>query len=254
MKHEFLDHHREGNSLVHLFDPRLKLLMMMVFIIMVVTVSYERKQWLLFYLVIPIAFAGLSRISILHFLSKLFKLYPMIFLITILIPFFPLPNETPRQFFGIAISISGLQKFFLINAKSILVLFISIVLTITTDFMMLLKGLEKLRVPPIMTAIVSFMYRFIFLLIDEVERMLMAYQSRYLRLSLGKRLKIIANMIGMLFIRTYERGERIYLAMESRGFQGTIHTLNDLRWKKTDTIAAVIFLSILLVPLLSIPF
>jgi energy-coupling factor transporter transmembrane protein EcfT len=42
--------------------------------------------------------------------------------------------------------------------------------------------------------------------------------------------------------------------MESRGFQGTIHTLNDLRWKKTDTIAAAIFLSILLVPLLSIPF
>jgi cobalt/nickel transport system permease protein len=254
MKHEFLDHHREGNSLVHLLDPRLKIMMMLVFIIMVVTISYEKRHWLLVYLAVPLVLAGLSRISILHFLSKLFKLYPMILVITIFIPFFPLPNETPQQFLGISISSSGLQKFILINAKSILILFISIVLTTTTDFMMLSKGLEKLRMPSVMIAIISFIYRFIFLLIDEVERLLMAYQSRYLKLSLSKRIKIIASMIGLLFIRTYERGERVYLAMESRGFQGTIYTLNDLCWKRYDTLVAVIFLAILLLPLLPIPF
>ena len=254
MKHEFLDHHREGDSPVHLLDPRLKIVIMILFIILVVMVSYERKSWLLFYLLIPLGLAWLSRISILHFLSKLFKLYPMIFLITVFIPFFPLPGETPQQFLGIAVSISGFQTFFLINAKSILILFISIILTSTTDFMMMLKGLEKLRVPSLITAIISFMYRFVFLLIDEVERMILAYQSRYFKLALGKRLKFIASMIGLLFIRTYERGERIYLAMESRGFQGTIHTLNDLRWKKSDTVAAVIFVIILFIPLFTFTF
>ena len=120
--------------------------------------------------------------------------------------------------------------------------------------MMMLKGLEKLRVPSLITAIISFMYRFIFLLIDEVERMILAYQSRYFKLSLRKRLKFIASMIGLLFIRTYERGERIYLAMESRGFQGTIHTLNELHWKKTDTVTAVIFVIILCIPLFTSTF
>lgn len=254
MRHQFLDHHREGNSPVHLIDPRLKIVIMLLFIILVVMVSYERKHWLLFYLLIPLLLAWLSRISILHFLSKLFKLYPMIFLITVFIPFFPLPGETPQQFLGIAVSMVGLQTFFLINAKSLLALFISIVLTSTTDFMMLLKGLERFRVPSLIIAITSFMYRFIFLLIDEVERMILAYQSRYFKLSLGKRLQFIASMVGLLFIRTYERGERIYLAMESRGFQGTIHTLNDLRWKKTDTVAAVILVVILCIPLFTFTF
>ena len=253
MKHEFLDHHREGNSPIHLLDPRLKIMMMLVYILMVVIINYEKRYWFLLYLAVPLVLAGLSRISILHFLSKLFKLYPMILVITIFIPFFPLPNETPQHFFGITVSSSGLQKFFLINAKSILILFVSIVLTTTTDFMMLSKGLEKLRMPSVMIAIISFIYRFIFLLIDEVERLLMAYQSRYLKLSLSKRIKIIASMIGLLFVRTYERGERVYLAMESRGFQGTIYTLDDLCWKRYDTLAAVIFLTVLLLPLLPIP-
>jgi len=89
MKHEFLDHHREGNSLVHLFDPRLKIMMMLLFILMVVTISYEKRHWLLIFLAVPLLLAGLSRISIMHFLSKLFKLYPMILFITVFIPFFP---------------------------------------------------------------------------------------------------------------------------------------------------------------------
>ncbi len=252
MKHDFLDHHREGNSLVHRFDPRLKIILMFFFIIIVVTINYDNRYWLLVYFSIPLALAIISNISLLHFLSKLLKLYPMIFFITLFIPFLPTRGETPDRFFGIPLSPLGWQKFILINAKAILILFLSIVLTCTTDFMRLLKGLEKFRIPTLILAILSFMYRFIFLLIDELERLVMAYRSRYLHLSFSRKAKVVASMIGLLFVRTYERGERIYLAMESRGFQGTIYILNDLRWGKRDSVAAVVFILVLLTPLLSI--
>jgi cobalt/nickel transport system permease protein len=118
--------------------------------------------------------------------------------------------------------------------------------------MLLLKGMESLKIPKLAISIVSFMYRFIFLLIDEVERMILAYQSRYFRLSFKNRIKTLANMIGVLFIRTYERGERIYLAMESRGFKGEVHTYTDLMWKSSDSVALTVFLIVLYGPMIGL--
>ena len=89
-------------------------------------------------------------------------------------------------------------------------------------------------------------------LIDEIERMILAFHSRYFRLSFKNRIQTLANMIGVLFIRTYERGERIYLAMESRGFRGEVHTITDLKWKKSDSIALTIFILVLFVPGISL--
>ena len=130
----------------------------------------------------------------------------------------------------------------------------SITLTSTTDMSRLLKGIEKLRIPAITVSIVSFMYRYIFLLIDEVERMLMAFQSRYLKLHFFQRTKIFAQMLGMLFIRTYERGERIYLAMESRGFRGKVHIINELNWTNKDSAFLIVFVVVVITPLILLIF
>jgi cobalt/nickel transport system permease protein len=95
------------------------------------------------------------------------------------------------------------------------------------------------------------MYRFIFLIIDEVERLQIGYSSRYIYLPLRSRLKMLAGLIATLFIRTYERGERIYLAMESRGFKGRVYTLQSLRWRGVDSLAGVMFVMVMIaVPLL----
>lgn len=81
--------------------------------------------------------------------------------------------------------------------------------------------------PKIFIMIMSFMYRYLFLLVDEVQRMQRAKESR----SFGKAkhlhtLRTLSNIIGVLFIRSYERAERVYLAMCSRGFHGEIKTLD----------------------------
>jgi len=250
MRHEFFDHHREGNSLLHRFDPRLKLTMMLFFIAAVVLTSSEKNILFLLYTGMVLPLAIMSQVSLLHFLGKLLKLYPMIFFISIFVPFFPAQGDVSYHFGFITIYEKGFDKFLLINIKAILAIFMSILVTTTTDLMLLLRGMEKLRIPKLAISIVSFMYRFIFLLIDEVERMILAFQSRYFRLSLKNRIKIFANMIAVLFIRTYERGERIFLAMESRGFKGEVYSYTDLKWKKSDSVALSIFVIMLFGPLI----
>src|SRR5208337_2865218 len=97
-----------------------------------------------------------------------------------------------------------------------------ILLSSTTTLPQLIKGMEKLGSPKIFTMLASFMYRYSFILIDEVYRMKRARDSR----SFGGRwlwqTEVIGHMIGTLFLRSYHRGERVYLAMLSRGYQGTM--------------------------------
>jgi len=120
-----------------------------------------------------------------------------------------------------------------------------IVLSSTTKFSELLKGLEQLRMPKVMVMILSFMYRYIFVLVDEVIRMKQARDSRNFG---GKRtwqLKTIGNMVGTLFLRSYERGERVYGAMVARGFEGQTRTLTNLRFQAVDLYYAMGFAVVL---------
>ncbi|GAB4366218.1 MAG: energy-coupling factor transporter transmembrane protein EcfT [Calditrichia bacterium] len=241
MRHEFLDHHRAGNSLIHRADPRLKFLIILFYIFMVVSIPYPLKRFFLPVALLPLTCALLSGVSLGHYLSKLLRLYPMVFFISFLLPFFPSESGIMGRFGFLTVYQTGLQNFILINVKSVLIIFMSIVMMVTTDFSLMLKGLEKLRLPSLMIMVLSFMYRFIFLLIDEAERMQMAYASRYIRLPFFTRLRILAQQIGVLFIRTFERGERVYQAMDARGFSGKIYTLNQIRWKRLDTILLSVF-------------
>ena len=172
----------------------------------------------------------------------------MILLISVFVPFFSSENDIAFQAGFIKIYQSGLEKFLLINVKAFLAISMSVILTTTTDMMRLLKGMEKMKIPQITISIASFMYRYIFLLIDEVEKMMMAFHSRYIKMSFFQRVKIISQMIGAIFIRTFERGERIYLAMESRGFRGKIYTINELRWSSRDSVLLAIFIFFIILP------
>ncbi len=241
MKHEFLDHHREGDSLVHRLDPRLKIFLLLSYVFMVVSIPFDSTNRLLLFSIVPFILALLSGVSLLHYLSKLSKIYPLIFLITFLLPFLPTAGENALTVGPLKIYPAGFNKFLIINAKSLFSIWMSIILTTTTEFNQFLKGMEKLRFPTLVILILSFMYRFIFLLIDEAERMLMAFQSRYVRLSLFTRLKYLAQEIGVLFIRTFERSERVYQAMEARGFQGKIHSPSHFHWKILDSVVLMLF-------------
>jgi cobalt/nickel transport system permease protein len=93
-----------------------------------------------------------------------------------------------------------------------------------------------MRVPDVFIMIISFMYRYIFVLTDDVMRMKQARDSRNFGVRRRWQMKTIGNMIGALFVRSYERGERVYAAMLSRGYDGRTRTLKELRLNAVDLI------------------
>ena len=98
----------------------------------------------------------------------------------------------------------------------------SITLAATTRARDLLQGLETIGVPDLLVQIASFMLRYSAVVTDDLSRMKVARESRGFSATGIKHWKVLANSAGALFIRSYERGERVHLAMLSRGYNGTI--------------------------------
>jgi cobalt/nickel transport system permease protein len=121
----------------------------------------------------------------------------------------------------IKITTVGLTVLGSVTLKALLSLLILNVLTLTTSIPALLNALVVLKVPPLLVAILASMYRYIDVLLGEFNAMRRAAASRNLAGTNRRRQRqVIGNMMGALFIRTYERGERVYQAMLARGYQG----------------------------------
>ncbi|MDI6856830.1 MAG: cobalt ECF transporter T component CbiQ [Dehalococcoidia bacterium] len=118
-----------------------------------------------------------------------------------------------------------------ILAKALLSVAAAVVLTATTAPLDLLRALRSLGVPRIIVATVLFMYRYIFVIVDEAMRLLRARESRSARAGRGSggpvtwRAQVLGNMVGSLFLRSYERSERVFAAMTARGFRGEVRSL-----------------------------
>ncbi len=123
---------------------------------------------------------------------------------------------------GLSLSESGLLGAFNILAKGSLGVVASIVLASTTTIRDLLHGLERLRLPRQLVLIASFMVRYADVLAAEMGRMKVARESRGFSQTGLKAWPVLSKSLGSLFLRSYERGERVHLAMRSRGFNGTM--------------------------------
>jgi len=124
-----------------------------------------------------------------------------------------------------------------VTLKALLSLLVMNLLTLTTSVSALLNGLLELRMPPLLVATLASMYRYINVLVDEFSAMRRAAVSRNLMGSKRWQRLVIGNIIGALFIRTYERGDRIYQAMLSRGYQGLAPGNKTLPGGKRDVLA-----------------
>ena len=123
---------------------------------------------------------------------------------------------------GIHLSVAGLWDAWNILAKATLGLGVAIVLGATTQVTQLLSGLDGLRVPSIVTGIAGFMVRYIDVIAEDWSRMRVAMASRGHDPRWITQLGPYARMLGVMFVRTYERGERVYLAMAARGYSGSM--------------------------------
>ena len=226
----FLNRYLEGKSWFHAADARIKLLMALGFIF--ATSSIPPGKWLAFAAMLALVWlaAGFSRVGLLRvFLRSLVAIpFILIALPTVFtkigVPLF----ELDLALFTLTGTREGLDFFISVLLKSWASVTAAVVLTATTPPLRLLEALRALRIPAVLVAIVMLMYRYLFVLVDEAQRLMRARAARSAAIgrksggSIVWRAKSAGGMAGSLFIRTLDRSERIYMAMLARGYDGNL--------------------------------
>jgi len=224
MRHDFIDKYSRGNSFVHRLDARAKLLGAALLLASVITTPGDNVLVFALLGIVPIAVCLLAHVPLSHLFRKAAIVLPFLLLLG---PF-------------LIFSRDGLASFVDVAAKMLVTVLATIALVSTTPFDGLLRGLQRMRCPRLITALLSFMYRYVFLLVDEGERMIVARDSRAVHMRPWHWIRSMGHLASALFFRTFERGERIYCAMMSRGFTGEIRTLNVPKLVRTDVIALLV--------------
>lgn len=137
--------------------------------------------------------------------------------------FLPLVGEPPRvDVLGLSLSEPGLWAAWNIIAKGTLGVAATVVMAATTPVTQILTGLERLRTPRLLVGVMSFMIRYGDVVSSEMRRMKIARESRGYSPRWIWQAKALTQSTGALYIRSYERGERVFLAMEARGYAGSL--------------------------------
>jgi cobalt/nickel transport system permease protein len=114
-------------------------------------------------------------------------------------------------------------------------------LVLTTPMTSILLILRKARIPNVLIEMSLLIYRHIFVFIEVMETMHTAQELRLGYSGLKKRLRSTSLLIGSLFIRTLEQGERTLTAMNARGYDGKIRTLDYLPRPSVRSLIGIVF-------------
>ena len=159
------------------------------------------------------------------FVAKRLIVEMPILIFALLLPF--LGQGATTEVWGMTLSVEGLWGAWTILAKATLGLGASIVLSATTTVPDLIRALERLRAPRVITAIAGFMVRYLDIVAGEFSRRRVAMAARGYEPRWFWQTGPFARSAGSLFIRSYERGERVHNAMVARGFTGSMPSYRD---------------------------
>ena len=214
--------HFHGHSPVHRAPAHLKVLALIGFMLLVVATPGDWLPAFAGYLAVLVAVVAVSRVPATYLLRRMVVEVPFV-VFALLMPFIA---TGPRvDVLGVAVSQPGLAAAWALLVKGTLGVLASLTLAATTEPRDLLAGLERLRVPNLLVQIMGFMVRYLDVVTDEMRRMRVARESRGFTARDVRHWPVIARSAGALFIRSYERGERVHLAMLSRGYTGTMPRL-----------------------------
>jgi cobalt/nickel transport system permease protein len=222
-----------GDSPIHRLDPRAKLLGFAA--ITLVAVSTSAWPVHLACAAALAATAALAHVGPRTLISRAKVVLPPVLFVAVFVPFF-------RD--------DGLAIFAGVAAKATLGTVSAVLLGATTSFPDVLHALERLRAPKLLVLIAAFMYRYLFTIADEVQRMRAALAARGYAPRHALQAQAIGRVATALFLRTYERAERVHLAMLARGFDQDMPRLDALAFRRADAL----FLAALALPLLCVRF
>ncbi len=213
--------HYHGHSRVHRAPAHAKVLALLLFMLTVVATPREWFPVFGGYLLVLVAVIAVSQVPPLYIVKRMVVEVPFV-VFAVLMPFISTGPRT--DFLGLTVSEPGLLAAWGLLAKGSLGVIASLTLAATTEPRDLLAGLQRLRVPDQLVQIMGFMMRYLDVVTDEMRRMRIARESRGFTARSVKHWPVIARSAGALFIRSYERGERVHLAMLSRGYNGKLPT------------------------------
>ena len=224
MHHLHIDRYAGFQSPVHMLEPRLKVIAALAFILMVVLTP---DQWFLsygFYLLIVMGSMLVSRIPLGYFLKRSVLILPFAVAVSMFIPF-STPGRALLTFslagFPVSLTAEGIERFAALNAKALVSFGVTFLLVATTRFGDLMWAASRLGMPAKLVLVISFMYRYLFILLDKAAHMKLARDLRSIR---GHRPSLLAasgNIIGALFVRSFAHATTLYDAMLLRGYTGT---------------------------------
>lgn len=219
MKHGFLDKYSDLSSPLHAFSATAKVIVFLALIIVCVTTAPTAYLSFAGYLAFLAVCLGVSHVPVIHVLRRSLVVLPFLAMAALSIPFFSRAAEARNAATG---AHPGWIVFQGIALKSFISVASLILLSATTPFPSFLSALRKLRTPRVLISLMSFTYRYLFLMIEEFERMVRARDARCYGGGWLWQTKVVGRMVGTFFVRSYERAERVYHAMTSRGFDGRV--------------------------------
>jgi cobalt/nickel transport system permease protein len=255
MHFDAFDRYHETESFIHRLDPRVKVIVTVAFILS--NALLPDGAWMAF----AVAWLFLLFLNVLSNLGVLFtfkrSFIALPFAIVAITVLFSIPGKALTSFhflfWDLTITDMGWLRFVSIMIRSWLSVQMAIMLVATARFPDIIHALEHLRVPSILTTIIAFLYRYLFVLADEVFRLLRARESRSAAASgtrsggsVAWRAGVAGNMAGQLFLRSYERSDRVYNAMLARGYAGHMQTMTPHVFRRVDYIVTTIVILFLL--------
>lgn len=229
-----------GVSVLHRLDPRAKIIAGLLLVLAVVLTAPMRPLEFALVTVLLFGAAAVARVPAKWVLTRAALVLPVAGGIALFAPV----AASGGSFFSTdvltAFRGSGWVIAWSIVSKAWLSTLVTVIVSGTTPTPQLIRGLEALRVPDVMIALFSFVYRYVDVFRSQVRSMRTALDSRAPSMRRAGRWRLYGNLAGSLFIRAYDRGERIHQAMLSRGFTGALPSAEALEMRAADLLLIVV--------------
>lgn len=228
----------KGSSIIHRLDPRVKLFFALSLSIAVALSNTFSA--IVFSLIIGIVIVLIARIEFIQIAKRLFVINEFILLLWLILPFTS-PGKSLFDILGLSVSYEGVMITLFLTLKCNAIMLIFIGLVATSTIFDIVHALRHFFIPDKVVVLLFLIYRYSYVIFNEYEKIQRAIKARGFRAGTTLHTyRTIAYLIGSLLVKSYLRGERLYRAMEARGFQGKFWLLDHFQFSFYDTVACLI--------------
>ena len=223
MHHSYIDKYARKESPVHRLDGRTKFLLAVAFVILIAVTPAPGRIFLVVAFSVLLSVCFIARIPLVYLLTRSAVVIPFTGFAAFSYVLSQPAGEIIWQFGPFSITDIGLARAGILLVRAWLAVGAMILLVNTTPFDHLLRALRSLKIPPLFILLLSFFYRYLYLLWDEAERLQRARNLRYFGGFWKRQTALLGHLVTSLFLRSYERAERVHKAMIARSWNGDVY-------------------------------